>query len=530
MPDRRRDVLTAAVRTRPAQHPVVASSQLLLGTSREQYALQYSSWQRELWEYNDAVGEFGSAMDWYANGMSRMHLIAATMGPNQKEPEPLTKGPGAEIVADVVANAKGGETQFLSKWGYQIALPGQGYLVAEDRDYGRVYDVKSADTLMRTTEQARNADGTPAVTVDGQPIYRWKVLVAPDIWAPVPDSSLVGRIYMPDPRIDFMPTSATKHCITTLRQIDLYNRHIVAALLSRIAFNGIFFIPEEVTMPVNPQFKEAADPFIAELIEIARRGIKDPGSPASAMPVPLRVPAEFIEKFKHLSFDSGIATEALDGRDRAVARLAEQLPVPPEAMTGIQDMNHWNAWKSSDDAVKMYFGTPMEVLCGGLTDVLMRPMLRAMNQPLTTPDGKQIIFWYDASDLTTKVDTTDSDLQARDRLIINDESFRERTGVDESDAPTDVEAREMILRQLALGGKEPTSAYYLLYPQDKPKEQPPQAAPGQPGSQTPPAGDGGVGPSAVPAGGNSTDQAPPPTSNQDRAAKAPAKTPAPKGA
>lgn len=524
MPDRRRDVLTAAVRTQPLRAPVTASSQILLGTSREQYALQYTSWQRELWEYNDAVGEFGSSMDWFTNGMSRMHIIAAVMGPDQKEPEPVTDGPAAEIAADLAANAKGGETQFLSKWGYQLGLPGQGYLVAEDRDYGRVYDVKSADTLMRTTEQARDENGQPLFTADGQPVFRWKVLVEPDRWVYVPDSSLVGRIFMPDPRLDFMPTSPTKHCITTLRQIDLYNRHIIASLLSRIAFNGLFFIPEEVTMPVNPQFKDAPDPFIAELIEIARRGIKDPGSPASAMPVPLRVPADFIEKFKHLTFDTGVATEVLDGRDRAVKRLSEQLPVPPEAMSGIQDMNHWNAWKSSDDAVKMYFGTPMEVLCGGLTDVLMRPMLRAAGQPLVDGKGRQFVFWYDASDLTTKVDTTDSDLQSRDRLIINDESFRERVGIDESDAPSDEEAREMILRQLAVGGKEPSTAYYLLYPKDKPKEQP-QPAPGQSGDANPPAGTGNAGPSAAPAGDTST-QGPPPTSNQD----APAKNPAPRGA
>src|SRR3990170_4926211 len=37
---------------------------------------QYESWQRELWDYYDSMGEFGYAVTWRANMVSRVRLRA----------------------------------------------------------------------------------------------------------------------------------------------------------------------------------------------------------------------------------------------------------------------------------------------------------------------------------------------------------------------------------------------------------------------------------------------------------------------
>jgi hypothetical protein len=452
---------------------------MLQGSTRETFATQYRSWQDELWEYSRSVGEYGSVMDWFSAGISRMHLVAAVQRSDDllREPEPITDGPAAALVADLVNNARNGETQYLLKWGRHLAIPGVGFFIGEDRirEGGvRSYDVKSAKQVRRGTRPLRGPDGKVLRTEWGEPVTGFELMDEPDRWRPLGPNSLVGRIYRPDDEYDFNVSSWSRHAITTLREIDLYNRHIVAVLLSRLVFNGILFIPEEVTFPVNPQFKDAPDPFIAELIAIASRGIKDPGSPASALPLPLRVPAMFVEKFQHMIIATGVDEKTVEARAASVARLARQLPAPPEAMEGKSQLNHWNAWADSADNVRFYFGSTMEILTGGLTDVFLWPMLRAANESIHTPDGGgRYVIWYDPSDLVAAPDNSENAEQARGRNSISDDAYLKAIGLDDADRPSDEELRRQILTNLATQGLPLPDSYYKLFPDEEP---PPQAA------------------------------------------------------
>ena len=461
MADRARD-RNVPVITMAEEDILVSSAQVLDGTTREQYAINYKSWQDELWAYLDTVGEYGSVGNWYAAGISRMHLRAGRWKPGLKEPELLETGVAADLVNDLVKNARGGETQFLSKWARHLFTPGVGFFIGEEFNGRRVYDVKSADVIRRSAKSANSV-------IDGRPVQLYDIRIAPDEWRTTSENSLVGRVFNPDPRFDYLPTSMTKQCLTTLRELDLYNRAIVATLLSRIAFNGILFIPEEVTFPVNPQFKEAPDPFIAELLHFAGRGIKDPGSPGAAIPFPLRVNSQFIEKFKHLILSSGLDPKIIDARKSAIERLQEQLPAPPEAMSGIQDMNHWNAWKSSEDNVKIYFGPSMEILCGGLTEIFLHPMMLVEGEKPVDKDGYVTVMWYDASDLTVQPDNSENAHQAYDKGTLAREPYLEAVGFSSDDTvKVSPETRESILLKLAMAGTPIPDSFYLLWPEDKP--------------------------------------------------------------
>jgi hypothetical protein len=476
---------------------LVGAAQSLLGAAREAYALRYKTWQDEMWELSLSIGEFGSVMDWFSSGMSRMHLTAAIQKPGIREPELTDTGPAAELVDDLVVNAKGGETQYLYKWGRHLGIAGVGYFFAEDTedpDLPRVFEVKSADQIRRSQKPYRDPVTNEIIRGDdGKPLVAgFEVRVAPDKWRQLAPSSLVSRIYRPDDKLDYEVTSWARPALTTLREIDLYNRHIIATLLSRLVFNGFLLIPQEVTFPVNPQFKDAADPFIAELIAIASRGIRDPGSPASAIPVPLRVPAQFIEHFKHLIIATGIDPKVIDARAAALANLSKQLPAPPEAMEGKSNLNHWNAYVDSEDNIKYFFGPTIEILVGGLTEKYLWPMLRAGGQSIRDRDGRSVI-WYDASDLIAKPDNSQNAIDARDRMTIDDEAYRTAVGLDDADIPTDDELRRMLLINLARQGLPVPDSYYLLYPKDKPE--PPKPGDILPNGQVAGVMPGGAGPS-----------------------------------
>lgn len=460
MPDSARD------RRRPAPEPelgeiLTAASQLLDGSSRQQYAITYKSWQDELWAYTDSVGEYGSAVNWFSAAIGRMHLRAGIWRPDVKEPELVDSGPAAELIHDLVANAKGGETQYLRSWAKHLFVPGMGIFLAEELDGVKSFQVKSPDVVRRTGKFQKNAAG--------KTVEIFKIRTAPDQWRNTAPDSLTGRIFDPDPRYDYLPTSPSRGVLTTLREIDMYNRAIIATLLSRIAFNGILLIPSEVTFPVNKQFKDAPDPFIAEMLHYAQRGIKDPGSPGAAIPFPLRVPAQYIEHFTHLILSGAIDPKIIEARESAVNRLKEQMPAPVEALNGIQDMNHWNAWKSSEDNIRLYFGPPMEILCGGHNELYLWPMLRGLGESIDTKDGGRFVTWYDASDLTIQPDNSENAQNAFLAGQLQPDSYVEAMGFDPEDRPkVDEQLRETILITSAMAGKPLSDAYYLLYPQDKP--------------------------------------------------------------
>ena len=281
------DRVGARVRPSPSDDVAVApatiltaSAQQLLGLNQDTYTTQYKSWQDELWEYTRSIGEFGGVMDWFASGMSRMHLTAAVLKPGAlREPVALEKGPAVDMIHELVAGADGGETQYLYKWGRHLGVPGVGFFIGyDDADKLRHFDVKSAKQIRRSTRPYVGSNGKIIRDqATGEAITGFDVLVAEGRWEQLPLESLVGRIFRPDDEYDYLPTSWSRAALTTLREIDLLNRHIVATLLSRLVFNGILFIPDEVTFPVNPQFKDAPDPFIAELVAVASRGIKEIG-------------------------------------------------------------------------------------------------------------------------------------------------------------------------------------------------------------------------------------------------------------
>lgn len=486
---------------------ITAAAEPLYGTPRETYALQRKTWQDELWEYSRSVGEYGSVMDWFAAGISRHHLVAGVLKPGLREPEPLDDGPAAELVANLVSNARGGETQYLYKWGRHLGIGGVGYFVAWDTDTaGRVFDVKSSDQIRRSTRGYRDpVTGALIKDARGNVVQGFDVRVSDDRWEQLPRESLVGRIYRPDDRLDYEVTSWSAPALTTLREIDLFNRHIVASLLSRIVFNGFLLIPNEIVFPVNPQFKDHPDPFIAELLAAAANGIKDPGSPLSALPFPLRIPAEYIEKIQHLVIANGIDEKIVKAREDAVAKLARMLPAPPEAMEGKSNLNHWNAWADTADNIKMYFGPTMEVLVGGLTEFYLWPMLRAGGDSITQSDGSRLVVWYDNSDLIADPDNSENVRDARDRVTISEDAYLAGMRLDKADKASDEERRKMILTDLARQGLPIPDSFFLLYPEDKPEGLTPGIPTAPP---TPPAdAEGGAGPLAEKASAGGSNRA-----------------------
>jgi hypothetical protein len=197
-----------------------------------------------------------------------------------------------------------------------------------------------------------------------------------------------------------------------------------------------------VTFPVKEEFAEAPDPFVAEWIEIAATAIQNPGTASAVVPLPIKVPAEYVDKIKHIDFTLQLDEKILDKRESAIKGLATMLNMPAEVLLGMGDVNHWGQWMLEESALKTHIAPEAEIICQAVTSGYLQPRLKASG----VEDWAHWVAWYDMSELTLRPDRSDDAVALYDRLEINGAALRRETGFDESDKPTDEELKEQALK------------------------------------------------------------------------------------
>lgn len=508
MPDYRRSANPFGIQS-PQFNSLVASAQLFTGIGDP--LIQKREWQREGWDFYHAMGEYWYGINWLASAMSRVRLVAAKIQPGGDEPEILrddqTNNPGEdkdEVENDVPGTDKkagetsrpkrvltaqdravvqaverfgggiGGQSAIMKSLTVQLSVPGEGFVVGEQRVLNDAGDLSEPDWSVKSTDEIRRREvgstqkaptkllsrigpGVPKQT------SKYEVMVGENDWAPLSGESIVCRVWQPDDQYHWRASSATLAALPILRELDLYNRRIIADMVSRLASAGILIIPQEATFNVNPQFKDAPDPFIAEFIDTAARAIKNPGSASAALPIPIKVPAELVDKFVHLTFGAPFETGVLDARDRTIKRLATTLAMPEEVLTGVQNVNHWTAWQIDESGIKIHISPLAEIIVHALTMGYLTPMLEAMGVSSIAEDGSKYVIWYDVTELTAKPDLGDAADTAHADGSISDEAYRREKGFTEDDAPDDEQLKKQLLRFLAFQGN--TQAMGLLFPE-----------------------------------------------------------------
>lgn len=420
----RRDVLPA-----PAPQPAALTAAAAPVTSpRTELIRNTDAWQEEAWAYHDTLGEFRYAVDWEAKMLSRVRLYAAKLEPGQDEPVRQDAGTAVDLLTSM-AGGVAGQANIMDGLGTQLSVPGEGYVIVESIDGVEQWSVRS-------TDEVRVARGRYEV-IDETAVN------SGNVWRPLaPDSLRPLRVWRPNPRYHHIADSPARAARSTMRELELVNRHIVAQYLSRLASAGVVIFPDEITFPVREEFADAPDPFMAEWIENARAAISEPGTASAVIPMPIRMPGEWTDKVKHVDFTLKIDEKVIEKRDSAIKRLATQLNIPPEVLLGMGDLNHWNAWAVDETSLKVNIAPDAELICQALTTGYLQPRLKASG----VEDYAQWVVWYDMSELTLRPDHSDDAVLLYDRMEINGAALRRETGFNEADKPTDEELKEQALK------------------------------------------------------------------------------------
>jgi len=411
----------------PDQPNAITAAAAPVTSPRTELIRNTDTWQQEAWQFYNDLGELRYAVEWISAMLSRVRVYAAKIEPGEDEPVRATAGAAVDLMT-TLGGGVAAQAQLMSAMATQLAVPGEGYLVGETINGVEQWAVRS-------TDEVRAARGHYEVIDENSANGGAQ-------WRPLGSNSLVTRVWRPHKRYHYMADSPARAARSTMRELELVNRHIVSQYLSRLASAGVWFVPSEVTFPVREEFADAPDPFMAEWIEIAAEAIRTPGTAAATVPIPIKVPEELIGKFQHLDFTMKLDEKILEKRDSAIKRLATQLNLPAEVLLGMGDVNHWGQWMLEESAVKTNIAPEAELICQALTTGYLQPRLKASG----VEDFAQWVVWYDLSELTLRPDRSDDAIQLYDRLEINGAALRRETGFNEDDRPEGDELHDQGLK------------------------------------------------------------------------------------
>lgn len=422
----------------------IVASAAVLRTARKGAVPKPSSWQAEGWGYYDTCGELRQACNWYANALSRCRLVLATRGKPGDEPTPLDPDDSRnDLLADL--GSQEAQAQLLAAFAPHLTVPGIGYLVGVDsldargEVEGREFRVLSADELRASSGKFQTKDETGK-------------------WIDLGEDVLPVKVWRRHARNRFAPDSPVRALLPVLRELSLLGAHVDAVATSRLAGAGILLIAKEITFPAAPGAAADSDPFMDTLMDAMLTAIADRDAASAVVPVPVRIPGEYVDKVKHLTFSTPFDEHSMDLRTEARQRFAGGMDMPAEVLLGLGDVNHWSAWQIGEDAVKLHIVPMLATITDGLTVGWLDPTALAENR---VDEFADVVVWYDTSNLTTRPDRSGDAKDLYHDQAIGLAALLRETGFDASDAPTPQELERALLIDLVKGA--PT-----LFPQIAP--------------------------------------------------------------
>lgn len=465
---RQRQVVTAAadaIMRRPGTG-LVASAIRMTKRDSDMARRVVQGWQTRSFLYYEQCGEVWYAAQFYARALAKVELSVKRV-----DPAAPTGGEEDVDVASLqdyvtrIQDPGGGRANMLGAYGRLMFLTGEGYLlvtnpIEPDSPYGpasgddglddndepelAVQDAASEQTEVWefvSTDELR-------ATGDGQYTrYKAPSLGAENIdatddennWEPIPGKAIAYRFWRRHPRYSALADAPMRGVLDLCEELLILTMAVRARAVSRVAGSGLLLIPEELSpAPLNPSGDEnpVEDPFIADLTEAMVEPIKDQGAASGVVPFVLRGQANFLKEIRHIPLSDPTQFYPETGlRTECIRRIAIGLDMPPEALIGTQDSNHWTAWSIDEQTWKAHLQPIAQMLVDDLTAAYLRPAMAANG----VANPEQYVVAYDASAVINHPDRTKDAKDLWDRLVISDEALRDANGFEDEDAPDEAE-------------------------------------------------------------------------------------------
>lgn len=392
------------------------------------------AWQTEAWRLYDITGQLRFVSNWIANCVSRCRLYVAEVDESGEAGEEANDPDIAALAAGPLGSGPA-KDEALRILAVNLYIVGEGYIVAQAEggpSGDDLWFVVSGQMIKRTgdTLSIRRS----MLNGGGDMVYREGV-------------DLVLRTWTPHPADTDEPDSPTRSAIPDLRAIEAFAKRMFAEIDSRLAGAGVLFLPDGIdfprgdTDPDQPQLPGGIDGFEQHMTRIAATAMQDRSSAAAVVPIMATLPAEVIDKIKHLTFWSELSEHLLPLKESAVKSLAQSLDIPPEILLGTSDSNHWSSWQQSEDAITSQILPVLARIADALTSGYLRRALEEMGKD---PGG--YVYAFDPAPLTTRPNRAADALSYHGAGLLSDEAAVEAGAFRADQMP----GKEEWLRRLAV--------------------------------------------------------------------------------
>lgn len=396
-------------------------------------------WQRAGWDFYDLIGEYRQAPAIKGALLSRAKITVLEDG------APTTNPVALAALAELCGGPEG-QAEMLRQWGIHSSVAGEFFIISP-----KPQQVMQPDEwIYAAATEVSSATG------------KWKV-EGTELQGP---GRMVVRVWAPHPRRRKKADAPTRAALPVLSEILQLRKRIAAQIDSRLSGGGVWFLPSETEFPSQPVrqlnvgdpavTRDALQPGTAQgladmLVEQGLVAIQDQASPEAMFPLIATVPGEHLKDIKDpITFWSELDKAAPRIRGELMESLARSMDVPPEVLLGASGSNHWNAWLSDENNVKIHGEPLLKILINALTTKYLRIALEG-----AVPDVTKFSFGVDTSQMRLRPNRSKEALELNDRMILSDEATLRENGFIETDMMDDDQLRRALLRKMASGSATP---------------------------------------------------------------------------
>jgi len=397
-------------------------------------------WQSTAWDFFDLVPEYHQACAITGSLLSRAKLVVMERGQDG------TWAPTTNAVAlDAGRRLYGGEegqVEMLRNLGIHFSVAGGGYLIGpnDDADFMKPdkWQIAASSELSKTGNTLR---------LNGKELKNsWAV-----------------ELYKPHPRDNRKYDSPTRAILPVLNELVQLMKRSAAQIDSRLTGNGLMLFPSEVEFPSVPVKRNHGDPepststqagdmggLLDMLVEVGGEAMQDQSSPSAQLPIFGTVPGDYLGKTEHHKFWSDLDAAMPALRLEQIRRIALGMDMPPEVLLGNAGSNHWNAWLSDENSVKIHGEPLLRIITSSITNGYLRVALDGL-----VDDVSRFAIIADTSQMRMRPNRSKEAIEAFKLGELSPVAMRRENGFEESDAPSEEDRQRMLLWRVASGSTVP---------------------------------------------------------------------------
>lgn len=447
-------------------------------------------WQDQAWETYDAVGEVKYGVNSLAALVSRVTIFAAEMPENEKDSPPKrTSNPEVKDAVERLGSIVK-RSEIIRELAIGLLVPGEVYLIcfgpreAETNGAGDIireasdetWEIRSQDEIKTENNQTKVLD----ITSESE---KWITLDQTK-------GDAFIRIWRQHARKHALADSHVRGILDPAEELLWWDAAARARSKSRFSDRGIVLVPSDMDLPPRTEDDKkltGAQRTAKEIQDVASHTLQNPGSAAASVPLTATYPANDQRRsgLEHITFESPTDDLMEKRTDRCLQRIEQGLNLPVGIISGLGEASHWGGGQIEESTFREHVEPLIMLIITALTEAYLHPLLKEAG----VADYQKYVIWYDASSLIIHQDKSTNAIRALELGGINWPALRRALGFNESDAPTDEEAEEILEWLKSVRGGNRDREGIVANPQDEEIDKPddPTAPPKKnaPGERTP---------------------------------------------